>query len=259
MRARGAGPGHWPRGCRLVFLLIIYPVRFYSVAVATIIIPVHLAGYLTGKEIPLPSSPLRVQVSSSNTETLALHQTLYADLIVANLVDPLLTGEMLCLQVRVNKTLRRVAILLICNDTAQERQRAASCLANKILTLPVDPGLLRENIAQLLSIAERKSCRVLVQANTEENPNQEAFFGISHNLSATGLLLETEKSVPLHEHLHFVFYLPNSRQVHTEGDIVRATTMPDGAHHYGIKFVKLDPETRQAIEEFVRLSKPAGS
>lgn len=243
----------------MVSLLINDPAFFYSVAVTTIIVPAHLAGYFVGKEGPLQRSGLRIEVSSSNVETLALHQTLHADLIVADVIDPVLPGETLCLRVRANETLRQVAILLLCGDTEHELRRAGKCRANKILTLPVDPGLLLENILQLLSIAERKSYRVLVQVSMEGKRHQETFYGVSRNISVTGLLLETEKNLLLYEHLHCVFYLPNARQVNTKGDIARATTLPDGTHHYGVKFVELDPETRKTIEEFVRLSRLAGS
>lgn len=223
-----------------------------------IVIPGRLAGILTAEANLLRRAEVTVFTSSSNAEALALHQAEKVDLIAADLVDPLLTGETFCLRVRAEDSLRQVAILLLCRDTELERRRAGSCHANGILYLPVQPDALIESVAQLLAVAERRCYRVLVQVRTEVARRRETFHCISRNISVSGILLETDKLLAAGERISCAFFLPDGRQVCTEGEIVRAAVQSNGRRHYGVRYAGLDEDTQRTLEEFVRLSTSPG-
>lgn len=223
-----------------------------------IIVPEKFAGWLTARAAELQSPDLTVLPSGSNAATLAIHQAERADLIVVDLVDPHLAGETLCLRVRADEALRQVSILLLCNDTDSERRLAESCHANGVLYLPLNPAALLENIRQLLAVADRKSYRVLVQVRAGAAPHRETFHCISRNISASGILLETGKTLAVGERVGCAFFLPGGRQIDAEGEVVRRRFFADGSRTYGVKFTKLIPGTRQALDMFVAANRPPG-
>lgn len=94
---------------------------------------------------------------------------------------------------------------------------------------------------------------MLLSVNIEGSSREASFFCRSENISATGLLLETDRSLEEGDRLKCSFFLPDSGQIIVSGEIARKIEAPDkpGLKRYGVKFGKLDPGARSAIEVFV--------
>jgi hypothetical protein len=67
------------------------------------------------------------------------------------------------------------------------------------------------------------------------------------------MLIETEKVFAQGDRLACSFFLPDSAQIKTNGEIVRIIKQDDGSKtcQYGIKFSLLPAEAKSAIEVFV--------
>jgi CheY-like chemotaxis protein len=190
---------------------------------------------------------------STNDDVLPVHRTERADIIITTLLTPGMKSEDLCSAIRSDGSLRTVSIIIICQDKPVEIERSRQCKANVVLTNPVDSAVLLEKVRQLLDISWRESYRVLVSVVIEGSSKDRPFFGRSGNISATGMLIEAEKSLEKGDQLNCSFFLPGSAQIKTVGEIVRVKKQSEGSkvYQYGLRFSQLTDEARSAIEEFV--------
>ena len=202
----------------------------------------------------LSRSDVKLFFAATNDEILAVHREESADLIIAHIDLPGLSSEQLCSSIRRDRGLRSVSLLLLCQDSAADRERAARCNPNAVMTYPVDTAQLLEKAKQLLEIPWRGSFRVLLSVTIEGTGKDRAFFCRSENISTSGLLIETEKVFTKGERLVCSFFLPDSiKRLTARGEVIRALkkTSQTPLNRYGIRFSDLSPDVRSAIETFV--------
>ena len=144
-------------------------------------------------------------------------------------------------------------MILLRPDNASDDERSAQCKANAVLTLPMDPAKILDKVRQLMDISWRESYRVLVSVSVSGSSKDKTFFCRSGNISTTGMLIETEKVFDKGDRLACSFFLPDSAQIKTEGEIVRIIKPVANSKtcQYGIKFSQLPAGARSAIEVFV--------
>jgi CheY-like chemotaxis protein len=191
--------------------------------------------------------------AATNDDILSIHRTERADIIVADLHTPGMNTEELCSVIRSDNVLSKVSMIILCQDNALDIERSAQCKANAVLTLPTEPARLLEKVRQLTEISLRESYRVLVSVSVSGSSKDKSFFCRSGNISTTGMLVETEKVLEKGERLMCSFFLPDSAQIKTNGEIVRVIKHVAGSktHQYGIRFSSLSTEAKSAIEVFV--------
>ena len=196
---------------------------------------------------------VKLLLVATNDDVLPVHRSEKANVIITSLKSLGIKSEELCSAIRSDDALRKVSIIMICQDNAADIERCAQCKANVVLTLPVDPAVLLEKVRQLLEISWRESYRVLVSVMIEGSNKDRPFFGRSGNISTTGILIESEKALAIGDQLMCSFFLPGSSQIKTNGEIVRIMKQVGGskACQYGVRFSQIAPEARSAIEEFV--------
>jgi DNA-binding response OmpR family regulator len=218
-----------------------------------IIIAEALKPMLHKEEGFLQRADVKVFAAATNDDILAIHQAENANLIISQLDIPGISSEQLCSTIRKDGSLRQVSLLLLCNDTATDHQRVSRCNPNAVLTHPVDVHQLLDKAQQLVDIPWRGSFRVLLSVNIEGNSKEKAFFCKSENISASGLLIETDRTFKKGDRVACSFFLPDSRQLSAHGEIVRTLTQTSqkSLNRYGIKFYDLAPEVKTAIETFV--------
>jgi DNA-binding response OmpR family regulator len=209
---------------------------------------------IAGDKNVLNRSDLKVFTARSNDEILSLHRTEKANLIITQLDLPGMLTEHLLTAVRSDKELQKVSLIMFCADRTGDKSRAQKCNANEIMTLPVNKSALFEKTQRLLNIPWRESYRVLLSVSIEGQNREKGFFCKSENISATGLLLETDRTLAEGDRLTCAFFLPDSKQITASGNIVRKIhAASDGnSKKYGVKFEQLAPEARMAIETFVK-------
>ncbi len=201
----------------------------------------------------LNRSDVKLLFAATNEELLAVHRAERTDLIISRPDLPGMGADRLFTSIRNDRDLRAVSLIMVCSDKAEDRERADQCCPNAVLTMPVNSGLLQEKAQRLLNIPGRESYRVLLSVNIEGSSREASFFCRSENISATGLLLETDRSLEEGDRLKCSFFLPDSRQIIVAGEIVRKIESPGKSDlkRYGVKFGKLAPDARSAIEVFV--------
>jgi DNA-binding response OmpR family regulator len=196
---------------------------------------------------------VKLFTAAENDEVLSIHRTEKVDIIIADLHAPGMKSEELCSAIRSDGALSKVSIIILCPDSAEDIERSRQCKANVVLTMPMDPAQLLGRVRQLLDISWRESYRVLVSVNVSGSSKERSFFCRSGNISTSGMLIETERAFEKGDRLACSFFLPDSAQIKTNGEIVRVIKPVAGSknYQYGLKFSMLPAEAKSAIEVFV--------
>jgi DNA-binding response OmpR family regulator len=199
----------------------------------------------------LNRAEFRILTTSSAREALRMHREERADLIVAELDMPEMGGDLLCSRIRAETELMRVSVILICHDRQEDLKRVTACGANAWVAKPLRSEQLVEKIEQLLAVSSRRGYRVLLSAKIRGATENASFFCVSHNISSSGILIETEMLLHKDDRVTCKFFLPGARQIMAEGIVARTVQMPDGEYRHGVSFIDLAPEFRHDIERFV--------
>jgi response regulator RpfG family c-di-GMP phosphodiesterase len=209
---------------------------------------------LTGDKGILQRADIRLLAARTNDEILSLHRSEKANLIISQLDMPGMLTENLLAEVRKDKDMQKVSLIMFTAGRAGDKSRAQRCNANEIMTFPIDKTSLFEKTQRLLNIPWRESYRVLLSVSIEGKDREKGFFCKSENISATGMLLETDRSLAEGDRLTCAFFLPDSKQITATGNIVRRIGRADqsGSRKYGVKFEQISPDARHAIESFVK-------
>lgn len=145
----------------------------------------------------------------------------------------------------------RPVILLVCNDTEDELNRLKNCGADALITRPIKPLQLIKTVGQFLTVQLVRSRRVSLRVKVISKKEAIEFFCISHNVSISGILIETEFFLEIGAIIICQFSLPGSVEVEVEGEIVRTARTIDGAHQYGVHFHNLSRNFRYEIDRYI--------
>lgn len=219
------------------------------------ILLVNAARYFfdEGKSL-LERKDFRVFHALSAAGAMEVHQQENVDLIVADFAISDMSGDVLCARLRENSETRLASFILVCSDNPAELLRAKQCGANICLKRPFSARTLLDHVEKMLSISVRRGYRVLLRAQVKGARDNATFFCTSQNISATGILIETDRAMEIGDQLTCSFYIPGSAQISAEGEVARTETMPDGKHQYGVRFTGLLPEQTREIEKFINES-----
>jgi CheY-like chemotaxis protein len=205
----------------------------------------------------LAREELRIFTAATAEEGLRIHREETVNLILTELDLPDMGGDALCSCVRQEEALKKVSIVVVCRDTAEETARAKSCGANARLLKPVKPEQLQECVGKFLDVPTRQDCRVLVRAQVYDERGATVLFGTSRNISVSGLLIESDDLLAVGDRISCMFFLPNASQITAVGEVVRTARLSRIMNQYGIKFISLKPQFQREIENFVAASAPA--
>lgn len=197
-----------------------------------------------------------VFIMGTNDEALNIHRRERVNLIITNLDMPGMDSQQFCSRIREDKDLRAVSMIMVCPNTPEAIEQSARCRVNAVLLQPVHPLLLMVKAQQLLDIAARETLRVLLNASIDGSARNTSFFCRSRNVSATGMLIETNKQFAEGARLSCLFYLPNSKKIEAKGKIIRTKGQAPGAKDniYGLMFTDIAPEVKQSLLDFVESS-----
>ena len=201
----------------------------------------------------LDRTDFRVFTAKTNDEAFKIHEAELVDLIITRLDMPGMSGEHFCSLIRDDNRLRAASLIVICANTPKAIKQAGRCRANAVLIEPLHPVLLMVKAQQLLEIAGRETLRVLLSATADSVSEDEPFFCRTVNISATGMLIETNKHLAEGARLTCSFYLPNAKKIQVSGKIVRAAVAAPGDedHQYGLMFTDIAPEAKQLLVDYI--------
>jgi DNA-binding response OmpR family regulator len=194
---------------------------------------------------------LRIFTAATAKEGLSIHREEKVNLVITELDLPDMGGDELCVRIRRDLTLRKVSVIVACNDMQAEIRRVDTCGANARLLKPVAPEQLYHCLEKLLEVPTRHDCRVLVRTRVYGERGATTLFCTSRNISVTGLLLESDDFLAVGDRISCMFFLPGPKQLTVVGEVTRAARTSRLMHQYGVRFVSLYPDVRMEIEKFV--------
>jgi CheY-like chemotaxis protein len=218
-----------------------------------ILIAKNIHGALQKNSTFLNGTDFTVFVAETNDEVLNIHRKERVNLIITDLDMPGMSSEQLCSAIREDEKLRTVSMLMVCENTPEAIERSRQCRANAVLLHPVHPLVLEIKAQQLLDVAARETVRVLLSANVDGQPGGEVFYCRSRNISATGMLIETDHPLPEGARLTCLFYLPDAKKIQTACKVIRSIEPAPGDEDrlYGIMFTDITPETKRLLADFI--------
>lgn len=161
-------------------------------------------------------------------------------------------------RIRASALARHVSILaLVPSDEPPALDAEAQAAgANAVLRRPVDPTQLEAWIAKLISVARRVETRVPVQGRvvgTPRNREEAHFYGLSRNLSTTGMLLASPVRLAEGPDLELEFDLPGAAPgLQALGRVVRQAGEVAWPYiGYGVEFLYLPALSFDAIVDLV--------
>ena len=222
-------------------------------AVKKILIAQDIHALLRQDSSFLARADLRVLVAATNDEMLKVHRAERADLIITDLDLPGMSSERLCGLIQQDAALRTASMIMACANTPESIRNSSQCRPNAVLLRPLHPVLLMAKARQLLDISARETIRVLLSARVQGRSPDGPFYCRTRNISATGMMIETDKHFAEGTRLSSQFYLPDAQSVRVTGTIVRIIQQTPGNedYQYGLMFSDLTPETRQLLLDFV--------
>ncbi len=206
---------------------------------------------LGGRDTILGRGTITTYTARTCEEILNIHGVHRADVIMTEATLPLMGGAKLCSFIRSEAELKNVSIIVVCDGTEASLAECREVQANAVLPKPVDPVQLYSKVSELLMIPQRQNLRSLLHVSAKGREKRKSFAGVSHNISISGLLLETDRELKKGDHLTLAVGI-GPREISTDGLIMRTKKQKTGKFLYGIKFVNLDTKSLVIIDQFVK-------
>lgn len=194
--------------------------------------------------------------AATGAEALQLHQQHLFDLVLSDLELDDMDGCRLCSEIRKAESSLSIPVVLICYDTATCVEKVKQSDATALLLKPVDPTQLLVTIGSFIDMQLARSMRVAFNAEVCARKQDTEFKGVSHDISVTGILLETEHQLSPGDRVSCNFTLYGFWQA--EGEVARCISSPKGVTMYGVKFISLPMTRRSAIEKYIALNNHLG-
>jgi len=202
----------------------------------------------------LHRADIEVHTAASTEDILKFHIEKNANLIVTRPGLPGVACDTLFNIIRRGESMKKVSLLLLCDNTASHQELARRCCANAVITRPVDTAQFAAKVQQLLDVPPRRSYRVLLNIIVEGKHDGRPVMCNCVNVSSGGMLIKAKEKISPGDHISCSFYLPDGRRVSAQGDIVRsfhADSAADAVYH-GVRFQTFSPGSEAAIEAFIR-------
>lgn len=201
----------------------------------------------------LHRADLALFTATTNEELLKLHIEEHMDLIITRPDLPGMACETVFNIFRRSATLRRVSIFLICEHTSQQRERGKLSGANAVMDRPVDLAALAKKVQDLLTVAPRRSYRVVLSMAVDGKTNGRPFLCSTENVSANGMLIRSTERLVVGTHISCSFFLPDGTRISAAGEVARVVPadLPTDQHRYGVRFLSLAAQMESALSAFV--------
>ena len=202
-----------------------------------------------GKSL-LDRKDFQVLLAPTAMKALLMHREEKVNLIVADMELQDISGDMLCARLREDSESRAVSFILVCHN-AEQMEKGTRHGANICLKRPFPANEILGHVEKMLAISVRKGYRVLLRAKVKGSKDDTVFFCTSQNLSVSGILIETDRSLAVGDLISCSFYLPGSAHISAEGEVARIENSDSGKLLCGVRFTTLDTSSKNAIEEFI--------
>ena len=207
----------------------------------------------------LDSPEYKIFTSASMEEAMDIFRAEEPDLVLAELALPPSGGDALCIHIKNNFPDNHTFVILACGTSAAELRKCGRSGADSYVRTPIEPDAITRRINAILQKESWRAHRVLVKVQVESSFKSEEFFCTSRNLSATGIFLETDKSLARGDVVHCSFFLPDTERIRTDCRIVRVEKEKGSKQAYGAEFMELDDSQKINIEDFIQSQREIGN
>jgi CheY-like chemotaxis protein len=209
------------------------------------------APFLERNQNLLKRREFHIFAATTGMEALRILREELCDLVISELQLVDMGGDRLCSMIRTEGQLRQTAVVLICRSAPADLARAEQSGASAVLSRPLQPEQLIKAVERVLSTHLIRSPRAQLAVPVLTRVGDREFSCVSHNISVTGILVESESQLAVRERIVHQFVLPGQRYVMVEGEVVRTVQMPTGRHQYGVQFIELADEYRHGIDSYI--------
>lgn len=196
-------------------------------------------------------SDFQITAVASGKEALQHHHNNPVDIVLCDLVLGDMGGDELCALLRESPPQGELSFILVCHDLPAEIERVNKSTANYCLTKPVRPVQLLKAVGDFASAKMLRDKRVPLRIKVKTIREGIGFYCVSHDVSVSGILIETEGRLELREQITCYFSLPGSEPIETKGEVARYERTIDGGYKYGVQFTGLTREDRHKIDQYV--------
>jgi CheY-like chemotaxis protein len=162
-----------------------------------------------------------------------------------------MSGCALCAHIRRGEYSSQVPVVLICQNTPESVQSFEQSGASKLLLKPIEPAKLLWTIGCLIDEELGRSKRVKLHDRVLCKKENQDHYCFSHDISNTGIQLESEIQLIIGSRITMQFVLPGSSLIETAGKVIRSIDGPEGNKRYGVKFIDLPASCHRAIDIYV--------
>jgi CheY-like chemotaxis protein len=188
---------------------------------------------------------------TSGVAAIGLHGQHDFDLIILDYKLEDMHGPALCTLIRQGDVSPQVPIIMTCHNLSGSMARARESGATSVVVKPFEPVTMIELMGTHLGMQLVRSRRVSLRANVTCRSRELEFTCLSHDVSTTGILLETDYGLDLGRRISCWFTLPNDCRIEVEGVVTRFKTAPELQNLYGIKFVEIPSPMSQNIDAYI--------
>ena len=218
----------------------------------TVLIADNLKALLQIEKTFLMRAGIEVLTAENGARAVELAREKVPRLILLDLEMPQMDGAAACAAMRRDPSLAFTPILIMSSTASPViRDRCLRSGCTDFVVKPRRPEDLLAIVVRILSVKERKAVRVRVAFNVSGELNRRPVLGRATNLSATGLLLLSDTTLPLGSVLDLEFAVPKTdHPVKVKGRVVRVGWSGDGACEAGIHFIDVNQADQQEILDF---------
>jgi CheY-like chemotaxis protein len=218
----------------------------------TVLIADDLKLFLEVEKSYLKRGGFEVIAAESGDQAVDLARDRPPNLILLDLEMPRMDGAAACAAMRRIPALAVTPIIIMSATGSEEnRRRCLNAGCTEFVVKPEQPEELLGLIARVLSLKQREAARITVVFNVIGSHGTRQIVGQAHDLSVTGLLLETPAPLTLGSKLALEFYLPGTRsQIRVTGEVIRGAA-GTGNHQSGIRFTDLSQADQEQILDYV--------
>jgi CheY-like chemotaxis protein len=164
-----------------------------------------------------------------------------------------MTGPEFCREIRGDERTRAISLLFVCDRGATEHGTAcveAGC--NDVIYRPLQRHELDAKITSLTAIPARRQMRTLTRVEVSLDNDGHFILGRSLNISANGMLIETDRMLPGDGPLRLQFYLPGGAgPIQVTVEVLRTEFVGTMAR-YGVRFIDVQPDASEMIDRYVQ-------
>jgi CheY-like chemotaxis protein len=208
-------------------------------------------SFLTRNSNLLRNRDFQIFTANSGGEALKLHKAHCFDLILVDFKLEEMGGCTLCSLIRKGEDSPLVPIIITCHNLPGSIERVAECGASSMLLKPIEPITIVEAINGFLDFPLIRSRRVVLKVNVLSKAYEEEFFCFSHDLSNTGILIETDYQLAIGSRITCKFTLENICDIEAEGEVTRMMTGSECENLYGVKFIELPLSSHNNIDKYI--------